>query len=292
MRLYCMTGGHLTFDQSTFTHMQGMGQVIQVPTPIFLIDHPAGKVLFETGLHPAVAVDAEWHWGDRARAWKPRMTPEQAADQQLARLGVAPEDIRYVVLSCLLPDHAGGMHLFPGATFVVQFQELQDAWWPDRRYLRYEFPELLPTRPFAYLELHGEDLDLFDDGAVQILACPAHTRGEQALVVRLPRTGTVVLPAGVIPQRANLERTVMTAPHVFGGLGQLSVPVSVAPFATAGVGSWSPSFRSSRSPSRAAESQRVSTESLRASSVRGHLPTILGMMGPRLLSLLDVAYSP
>jgi glyoxylase-like metal-dependent hydrolase (beta-lactamase superfamily II) len=138
------------------------------------------------------------------------MTPDQAADRQLAALGLRPDEIRYVILSCLIPDHAGGMQLFPKATFVLQFQELQDAWWPDRRYMRYQFNELLPTREFSFLELHGEDLDLFGDGTVEVLASPAHTRGEQALVVRLPRTGTVVLPAGVIPQRANLERTVMT----------------------------------------------------------------------------------
>jgi glyoxylase-like metal-dependent hydrolase (beta-lactamase superfamily II) len=100
---------------------------------------------------------------------------------------------------------------FPRATFVVQFQELQDAWWPDRRYMRnYDFEELLPTRNFRFWELHGEDLDLFADGSVVVLSAPAHTRGEQALVVRLPGTGTVVFPAGVLPQKANFENDVMT----------------------------------------------------------------------------------
>jgi len=211
LRLYCMCGGTLTFDQSVFTHMQGMGTAVEVPTPIFLIDHPEGKVLFETGLHPHVAIRPEEHWGQRAQDWKPRMTPEQAVDRQLASLGLRADEMRYVILSCLLPDHAGGMHAFPQATFIVQFRELQDAWWPDRRYMRnYDFGELLPTRGFTFWELHGEDLDVFGDGSVVVLATPAHTRGEQALVVRLPRTGTVVLPAGVLPQRANLEKNIMT----------------------------------------------------------------------------------
>ena len=50
---------------------------------------------------------------------------------------------------------------------------------------------------------YGDDLDVFGDGAVRIMSC-------QALVVRLANTGTVVLPAGVIPQRANLECGIMT----------------------------------------------------------------------------------
>ena len=50
MRLYYMLGAMLHFDQSVFTHMQGMGTLVAVPTPIFLIDHPEGKVVFETGV--------------------------------------------------------------------------------------------------------------------------------------------------------------------------------------------------------------------------------------------------
>ena len=212
MRLYCMFGGTCSWDQGVFTHMQGVGTRIEAPIPIFLIDHPEGKVLFETGLHPQVAIDAEGHWGkERTRDLNPKMNPEQSVERQLKEIGITPEDIRYVILSVLLPDHAGGMQAFPDATFIVQFRELQDAWWPDKRIISaYDFKELLPTRNFNFWELHDEDLDVFGDGSVEVLFSPAHTCGEQALVVRLPKTGTVVLPAGVIPQRANLERRVTT----------------------------------------------------------------------------------
>ena len=48
MRLYYMIGAFLTWDHSIFTYSRGMGKPTEVPTPIFLIDHPEGKVLFET----------------------------------------------------------------------------------------------------------------------------------------------------------------------------------------------------------------------------------------------------
>ena len=70
--------------------------------------------------------------------------------------------------------------------------------------------ELLPTRDFDYLKLYDEDLDLYGDGSIEILFSPAHSRGEQALVVRLPNTGTIVMPAGVIPQKANWDHGVIT----------------------------------------------------------------------------------
>jgi glyoxylase-like metal-dependent hydrolase (beta-lactamase superfamily II) len=188
-----------------------MGRKIEAPTPIFLIDHPRGKVLFETGIHPNVSQDPAGHWGQRATDLMPIFDPEQAADRQLLKIGVDPEDIKYVILSCLYPDHAGGMHLFPNATFVVQFRELQDAWWPDTRLTNaYEYKEIAATRYLKYRELHDEDLDLFGDGSINILFTPAHTRGEQSVVLRLPRTGTVVFPAGIMPQRANFEDGIMT----------------------------------------------------------------------------------
>jgi glyoxylase-like metal-dependent hydrolase (beta-lactamase superfamily II) len=206
-----MTGATLHFDQGVFTHMRGMGTRVQAPTPIFLIDHPDGKVLFETGIHPNVAHDAGGHWGERAADLMPIFSAEQAADRQLAALGIQPAEIRYVILSCLYPDHAGGMHLFPDATFIVQFRELQDAWWPDARLTRsYEHKEIAATRQLKFRELHDQDLDLFGDGSVRILFTPAHTRGEQSVVLRLPQTGTVVFPAGIMPQRANFEQGIMT----------------------------------------------------------------------------------
>jgi len=220
MRLYYMLGGLLTFDQSVFTHMQGMGTPVAVPTPIFLIDHPKGKVLFETGVHRDVATDPIGHWGEqvlhgktyaRGHEWAPQVSPDQAVEHQLATLGVQPDDIRYVIQSVLIPDHAGGLRAFPDAAVIVQYRELQDAWNPPTFMpYHYDVNELMEVRDFNYLRLYDEDYDVFGDGSVEILFSPAHSRGEQALVVRLPNTGTVIMPAGVIPQKANWDHGVTT----------------------------------------------------------------------------------
>lgn len=47
--------------------------------------------------------------------------------EQLKRIGIAPEDIRYVVLSHLHSDHTGAIGRFPHATHVVQRQEYEYA---------------------------------------------------------------------------------------------------------------------------------------------------------------------
>ena len=220
MRLYYMLGAMLHFDQSVFTHMLGMGNTIAVPTPIFLIDHPEGKVLFETGVHRDVVSDPVGHWGEhvlhgntyvRGRDWAPQLTADNLVENQLAALGISTDDIRYVVQSVLIPDHAGGVRAFPKSTIVVQYRELQDAWNPPT-FMPYHYDqnELSEIRDYNFRRLYDEDYDLFGDGSVEVLFSPAHSRGEQALVVRLPNTGTVIMPAGVIPQKANWDHGVTT----------------------------------------------------------------------------------
>ncbi|MDE0052385.1 MAG: N-acyl homoserine lactonase family protein [Rhodospirillales bacterium] len=220
MRLYYVVGAMLHFDQSVFTHMLGMGNTIAVPTPIFLIDHPEGKVLFETGVHRDVVSDAVGHWGEhvlhgqtyvRGRDWAPQLTADNLVENQLAALGIQPEDIRYVIQSVLIPDHAGGVRAFPKSTIIVQYRELQDAWNPPT-FMPYHYDqnELSEIRDYNFRRLYDEDYDVFGDGSVQVLFSPAHSRGEQALVVRLPNTGTVIMPAGVIPQKANWDHGVTT----------------------------------------------------------------------------------
>ncbi len=220
MRLYYMLGAMLHFDQSVFTHMLGMGTTIAVPTPIFLIDHPEGKVLFETGVHRDVVTDPVGHWGEhvlhgnnyvRGRDWAPQLTADNLVENQLAALGIGTDDIRYVIQSVLIPDHAGGVRAFPKSTVIIQYRELQDAWNPPT-FMPYHYDqnELAEIRDYNFRRLYDEDYDVFGDGSVEILFSPAHSRGEQALVVRLPNTGTVIMPAGVIPQKANWDHGVTT----------------------------------------------------------------------------------
>lgn len=56
MRLFAFTCGWLTGPTGLF--LDGEHGTIRMPVPVFLIRHPQGDVLFDTGLHPDVAHDA------------------------------------------------------------------------------------------------------------------------------------------------------------------------------------------------------------------------------------------
>ena len=215
MRLYCLSLGLLTFDQSVFTYNRGMGQDVTVPTLSFLIRHPKGNVIYDTGLDPIMATDPESYWGETAREYRPSLTADDTIVPQLAKLGLQPKDVDYVVMSCLYQDHAGGLKYFPDSTIVVQQIELQEAWWMTPSTIAtfndpYKLADLEGTRDFKWLQLDGEDFDIFGDRSVVVLSSPCHAKGEQAVVVRLPETGTVLLPGGVIPTRRNLVEDILT----------------------------------------------------------------------------------
>jgi glyoxylase-like metal-dependent hydrolase (beta-lactamase superfamily II) len=59
------------------------------------------------------------------------MTPDVAIDVQLKKIGLTPDDIKYVVCSHLHLDHGGNVGKFPNSTIVVQKSEIQNAFWPE-----------------------------------------------------------------------------------------------------------------------------------------------------------------
>ena len=137
-------------------------------------------MLWDTGLADAVAAmpDGQRPADPRAIHWR---RPKTLA-AQLEQLGVKPADIRYVAVSHSHPDHIGNVSMFPQSMLLVQKAEYE---WPAPSGAR--FPAGLKVT-----ELEG-DRDVFGDGSVTILATPGHTPGHQSLLVRLARTGAVLL---------------------------------------------------------------------------------------------------
>jgi glyoxylase-like metal-dependent hydrolase (beta-lactamase superfamily II) len=58
------------------------------------------------------------------------------------------------------------------------------------------------------IELDG-DLDLFGDGSIYVHRTVSHTPGSQILVVRLPKTGTVVLTSDAVYLKENLDKNLL-----------------------------------------------------------------------------------
>ena len=62
MKVYAMTCGKLRARKNILVPVSDKNLFIELPLPVFLIDHPQGNVLFDTGPHPDVFKDAFARW--------------------------------------------------------------------------------------------------------------------------------------------------------------------------------------------------------------------------------------
>lgn len=168
-----------------------------LPVPAFLVEHPtAGPLLVDTGLHPSVVESVSPNMGPGARwIYRVRMTREQTVAAQLETRGIAPTDVRTVVMTHLHVDHASGVSELPAATFVVDRREWAAAgerggW--KRGYHHRQFDHAFDWRTIDYdapeidsFATFGQSFDLFGDGSVRLLSTPGHTAGHQSVLLRL-----------------------------------------------------------------------------------------------------------
>jgi len=209
MRLYVFTSGSLGGFPKGALQIGGQGNIDWAPVSFYVIKHPKGNVLFDTGNNDKTITDADGHWGPLAKGFGLKMTPQDAIDVQLGKIGLKPDDIKYVVLGHMHLDHGGNMGKFPNATFVIQNDELKAAWWPDPGYAIYYIPgDFSDSKKYNIIRLNG-DLDLFNDRSVVVNRAPGHTPGSQFAVVRLPKTGTVVLTSDVVYLKESLEKNLI-----------------------------------------------------------------------------------
>jgi N-acyl homoserine lactone hydrolase len=208
LKLYAMSCGYLRCRKVIFIPTADKNIVMDSPMPVYLITHPGGNVLFDTGPNPVVFADAAKHWGRLAKVFQPLGDEGSGVAAQLENIGVKTGDVKYVVNSHLHFDHAGGNRFFPAATFIVQREELacaRDPGYADKGYIRADWDD-----PGLHYEAIEEECDLFGDGLLRIVPLAGHTLGHQILVVRLPHQGAVVLSGDGAPCEENLSEAIVT----------------------------------------------------------------------------------
>jgi glyoxylase-like metal-dependent hydrolase (beta-lactamase superfamily II) len=211
MKLYFFQAGILKSQKQFFTAGRGVGEAFDVPVPFFLMEHPEGYVLFDTGNAREVIDRKEEHWGDVVAAYDPVMTEEEWVVSAIAKVGVHPEDVKYVILSHLHLDHAGGVGHFPKARYIVQREELHFAYVPDfymkGAYIRKDF-----DKPVDWFILEGwqdDGFDVFGDGKIKVLFTPGHTPGHQSVLVNLQNEGSFLLTGDSCYTQENLNEDVL-----------------------------------------------------------------------------------
>ncbi|PDQ18614.1 MBL fold metallo-hydrolase [Mesorhizobium sanjuanii] len=164
------------------------------PIPWYLIVHPKGNIVIDGGTAVEAARDPVGWWGDTTKKYYPIMDPEEGCVNQLGKIGMKPDDIKFVLHSHLHLDHSGACGNFPKARHLVQRREIAWAfaadWFMQGGYIKKD----LTKDGISWDVMEGEDqYDVFGDGSVQTFLSPGHTPGHQSIMVRLPNTGSILL---------------------------------------------------------------------------------------------------
>lgn len=150
----------------------------------YLIRHGDRYLLWDAGLPGELA-------GASAQNGPFRMSLRARIRDQLARIGVRPEQVTFVGISHYHDDHTGQAADFPGATLLIGA--------PDWEAIRARPESAARFRPWieggSTVQPVARDHDVFGDGSVVMLNMPGHTPGHHALLVRL-RGRTPVLLTG------------------------------------------------------------------------------------------------
>jgi N-acyl homoserine lactone hydrolase len=217
-RLYRVDCGHsLANDESVWTPGENKEKSIEFSSTCYLIQHGSDYVMWDTGVPESTIADPKG-WSTLPSLIVYHL--DRTISSQLAAIGLTPADVNYVLVSHTHGDHIGNIGLFPDATVVVQQAEYQ---WinspppsdPNLNTLVTLARKLLgqPRR----LQLITGDVDLFRDGSVKLISTPGHTPGSQSLMVRLAKSGYVILSGDVAHLEENFERDIVPSLNVDKG---------------------------------------------------------------------------
>jgi N-acyl homoserine lactone hydrolase len=193
IRLYVLDTGLIECaDYAMFSPTAGPGVRQDLSVRSYVIVHPKGTLLWDTGIEDAIA-----ELPDGRRIIDPIVFKVPITLRgQLAELGLDPGDVDYLGLSHLHIDHVGNVDLFPGATVLLQQAEYDAGYGPDAEQLTL-IPQTYAALDRDKIQTLAGDHDVFGDGSVVMTPLPGHTPGHQGLLVELPGTGPVLLATDI-----------------------------------------------------------------------------------------------
>jgi glyoxylase-like metal-dependent hydrolase (beta-lactamase superfamily II) len=189
VELYAMDCGRLTMTNADAFSDDGAyaGVPKTMVVPCYLIRHPKGDLVWDTGVPQAIA--------DMPGGAAPGgVVVTRKLTDQLKQLDLTPADIEYVSVSHSHFDHIGNAGLFASSTWIVDPDERAYAFRPAARSNAQQFAAYSALENAKTVLIEGDaSHDVFGDGSVKIIQTPGHTPGHTVLLVRLKDAGPVLL---------------------------------------------------------------------------------------------------
>jgi glyoxylase-like metal-dependent hydrolase (beta-lactamase superfamily II) len=176
----------------TLNVLAGREWTDEVPIYAWLIEHPEGLIMVDTGETARTAEPGyfpRWH-PYYAKATRFSVPEDKEIRPQLRAAGFEPSDVSKVVMTHMHTDHAGGLHAFEGAQILMSERELKGIRSPLAQvdgYLTNRFPKWLEPTGLKFSDgpFHGfaESQSITRAGDVHVVSTPGHTPGHASVIV-------------------------------------------------------------------------------------------------------------
>jgi len=204
LKMYRFNGGTVIVNNLQIFSQGDLyeGESKQFANSYYVIEHPNGKLVWDTGLPNALVGKDPFTSPDGNFTVSRKVT----AGNQLKAVGLDAADIDYLALSHTHFDHTGAATVFKNATWLVQ----------EKEYTHVKSEEIQKNNPDQYnaikdlskIQIINGDHDVFGDGSVIIKSAPGHTPGHSTLFVDLP-SGPILLSGDLYHFNENREGKVV-----------------------------------------------------------------------------------
>ena len=163
----------------------------QIPIVCYLVQTGDGQhILIDSGLPAIIPEDAS------------EFVNGQDVIEQLATIGLKPDDIDTVISTHYNADHAGMHAAFTQAQYVVQRAHHADAATNPR------YADIRPQwdQPIERIRLVDGDTELLP--GLTLIETSGHVPGHQSVLLRLPKTGAILLTIDAVPFAEGFTRDV------------------------------------------------------------------------------------
>lgn len=192
LRLYVFDCGTINVsDVSVFSPGYDKGVKKTLRNTCYLIDHPNGKLIWDTGLPDALVASKDGFTNGVFH-----LTVQKTLESQIAELGINTSDIKYLALSHFHFDHSGNANLFKDSSLIIQREEFEAIYSKDPSHFHFDPNSYSMINKDKAIVISG-DYDVFGDGTVKIIRTIGHTPGHQALKIKLKNEGEIVLSGDV-----------------------------------------------------------------------------------------------
>lgn len=163
---------------------------IWLPVSVYLIEHPKGLILVDTGWHRDMSPEGVYDKSAQIKSLGSRVLYNvnqgqiplgEAVDEQLEAMGIKPADLDYVLLTHLDCDHANGLRAVKDAKHIIVAQEELDCA-RKNGFIRYKkkWWEGVELQTIDWNGTEGpaqKSFDLFGDGSIKMINIPGHCDG-------------------------------------------------------------------------------------------------------------------